>query len=177
MKGELKKYKGGRNAMRKFSIVAILFFVFILGGCNGVFIKNTDGNGNLSGNKPPIVNIEIDGEKHETKLGSYCWESNGKAECVDTAGPVDLLEDDEPIQIESGEQITLAMDYTPKPNEIHLSQIKNNDDMEIEIKNQKFTAPEEKGIYYYSYGVWWIDEKEENVFHGDAFYAFVLEVK
>ena len=69
------------------------------------------------------------------------------------------------------------MDYTPKPNEIHLSQIKNNEEIEIEIKDQKFTAPDEKGIYYYSYGVWWTDEKEENVSHGDAFYAFVLEVK
>ena len=163
--------------MRKFSIVAILFFVFIVSGCNGVFIKNTDGSGNLSGNKPPIVNIEMDGVKHETKLGSYCWESNGKAECVDTAGPVELLADDEPIQIKSGEQITLTMDYTPKPNEMHLSQIKNHEEIEIEIKDQKFTAPDEKGIYYYSYGVWWMDEKEENVSHGDAFYAFVLEVK
>ena len=95
--------------MRKFSIVAILFFVFIVSGCNGVFIKNTDGSGNLSGNKPPILNIEIDGVKHETKLGSYCWESDGKAECVDTAGPVELLADDEPIQIKSGEQITFTM--------------------------------------------------------------------
>ena len=163
--------------MRKFSIVTIMCFILILTACNGIFTKNTDGSGNLSGNMPPIVNIEINGVKHETKLGSYCWESNGKAECVDTAGPVELLANDEPIQIKSGEQITLTMDYTPKPNEIHLSQIKNNEEIEIEIKDQKFTAPDEKGIYYYSYGVWWMDEKEENVSHGDAFYAFVLEVK
>lgn len=169
--------QGGKKAMRKFSIVTIMCFILILTACNGIFTKNIDGSGNLSGNMPPIVNIEIDGVKHETKLGSYCWESNGKAECVDTAGPVELLADDEPIQIKSGEQITLTMDYTPKPNEIHLSQIKNNEEIEIEIKDQKFTAPDEKGIYYYSYGVWWMDEKEENVSHGDAFYAFVLEVK
>ena len=97
--------------------------------------------------------------------------------CCSTASPVKLLEDVEPIQIKSGGQITLTMDYTPKPSEIHLSQIKNNDEMEIEINDQKFTAPDKKGIYYYSYGVWWMDEKEENVSHGDAFYAFVLEVK
>ena len=163
--------------MWKFSMVAILFFVMILSGCNGVFTKNKDESGNSSGNKPPIVNIEIDGEKHETKLGSYCWGSKGKAECVDTAGPVGLLGDEEPLQIKSGEQITLTMDYTPKPNEIHLSQIKNNVEMEIEINDQKFTAPDEKGIYYYSYGVWWMDEKKVHVSHGDAFYAFVLEVK
>lgn len=165
--------------MKKFSIVIIMFFVLILTACNGVFTKNTDGSGYLSGNKPPIVNIEIDDEKHETKLGSYCWGSNGKAECVDTTGPIELLKDDKPIPIDSGAQITLTMDYTPKPNEIHLTQIKNNDEMEMEIKlnDQKFTAPDEKGIYYFSYGVWWMDEKEENVSHGDAFYAFVLEVK
>jgi hypothetical protein len=163
--------------MRKFSIVTIMCFILILTACNSIFTKNIEGSGNLSRNLLPIVDIEIDGVKHETKLGSYCWESNGKAECVDTAGPVELLADDEPIQIKSGEQITLTMDYTPKPNEIHLSQIKNNEEIEIEIKDQKFTAPDEKGIYYYSYGVWWMDEKEENVSHGDAFYAFVLEVK
>ena len=143
----------------------------------GVFIKNTDGSGNLYGNKPPIGNIEMDGVKHETRMGSYCWKSNGKAECVDTAGPVELLADDEPIQIKSGEQITLTMDFTPKPNEIHLSQIKNHEEIEINIKDQTFTGPDEKGIYYYSYRVWWMDEKEENVSHGDAFYAFVLEVQ
>lgn len=49
--------------------------------------------------------------------------------------------------------------------------------MEIEVNDQKFTAPDEKGIYYYSYGVWWMDEKEENVSNGDASYVFVLEVK
>jgi hypothetical protein len=100
-----------------------------------------------------------------------------KQNVFDTAGPVELLANDEPIKIKSGEQITLTMDYTSKPNEIHLSQIKNNEEIEIEIKDQKFTAPDEKGIYYYSHGVWWMDEKEEKVSHGDAFYAFVLEVK
>ena len=142
--------------MWKFSMVAILFFVMILSGCNGVFTKNKDESGNSSGNKPPIVNIEIDGEKHETKLGSYCWGSKGKAECVDTAGPVELLGDEEPLQIKSGEQITLTMDYTPKPNEIHLSQIKNNVEMEIEINDQNLQHLTKKEfiIIRTEYGGW-----------------------
>jgi len=111
-------------------------------------------------------------------LGSYCWDiSKGKSECVDTAGPVELLKDEKPIQIKAGEQIKLNMDYTPKPNKIHLSQIDNDDEKEIEINDNQFTAPDEKGTYFYSYGVWWMDEEDEDLSNGDAFYAFVIEVQ
>ena len=49
-------------------------------------------------------------------------------------------------------------------------------ELEVVVKDNHFTAPTQKGVYYYSYGVWWMDGKEENLSHGDAFYAFVLEV-
>jgi len=52
-----------------------------------------------------------------------------------------------------------------------------NDENEVLIEENSYIAPIRKGTYYYSYGVWWMDDKEENVSHGDAFYAFVLEVK
>ena len=51
-----------------------------------------------------------------------------------------------------------------------------NKETEVVVKDNQFTAPTQKGINYYSYGAWWMDEKEENLSHGDAFYAFVLEV-
>ncbi len=87
------------------------------------------------------------------------------------------MKEKEPIQVKAGEQITLNMDYTPKPNEIHLSQIENDDEVEIEVNHNQFIAPNEKGTYFYVYSVWWIDEEDENLSHGDAFYAFALEVK
>ena len=37
------------------------------------------------------------------------------------------LKDKEPVQIKAGEKIKLKMDYTPKPNKIHLTQIKNGE--------------------------------------------------
>lgn len=43
---------------------------------------------------------------------------------------------------------------------------------EVAVKDNTFQAPIQKGTYYYSYGVWWMDEKEANVAHGDAFYYF-----
>ncbi|MER2037641.1 MAG: hypothetical protein ABS944_05810 [Solibacillus sp.] len=127
----------------------------------------------LSGEKPPAVQINIGNENYETKLGTYCWK-NG---CVDTVGPVDLLEGKEPIKVSPGEKVSFLMDYEPKPSEFHLMQIRGGNDKEVMIEKNSFSAPTEEGVYYYSYGVWWLDDKEENVSHGDAFYSFVLEVQ
>lgn len=69
------------------------------------------------------------------------------------------------------------MDYTPNPNEIHLSQIKNGNEIEVEVNDNQFTVPDEKGTYFYYYRVWWKDEEDKNLSYGDAFYAFALKVK
>jgi len=127
----------------------------------------------MSGDKPPKVYIDIGNEKYETKLGAYCW----KGTCVDTAGPLELLKGKEPIKVIPGEKISFIMDYEPRPNEFHLIQMNENNENDIIVKENSFSAPTQKGIYYYSYGVWWMDEKEENLSNGDAFYALVLEVK
>ena len=126
----------------------------------------------VSGDKPPQVFIKIGKEKYQTILGTYCWGST----CVDTAGPVELLAGKEPISVKPSEVISLEMNYEPKPNEVYVVQMSESGEKEITVQDNQFTAPSEKGIYYYSYGVWWMDEKEENVSHGDAFYAFALEV-
>ena len=41
----------------------------------------------LSGDSPPNVSIEIDGETMRNYIGLYYWDiSKGKSECVDTTG-------------------------------------------------------------------------------------------
>jgi hypothetical protein len=149
----------------------------ILSACNSTNTNNAAENDELTGEKPPNVYIEIDNKRFDTKLGTYCWSAKGKGICVDTAGPVEQLEGEEPIQVEPGEKITFGMDFDPKPNQFHVLQIGNGEEKEVELNNNQITAPVEKGIYYYSYGVWWMDNKVENLSHGDAFYAFVIEVK
>ena len=162
--------------MKKFTFLGVLFIGLILSGCNGSNNKSTGGI--LSGDKPPNVIVEIDGEGYESILGSYCWDiSKGTSKCVDTAGSVDLLKDKEPIKVKAGENITLRMDYTPKPSEIHFTQINNGNQTEIELDDNQFMAPDEKGVYFYDYGVWWMDEKIENTSHGSSSYAFAIEVK
>ncbi|WP_042349320.1 hypothetical protein [Bacillus massiliigorillae] len=145
----------------------ILFVGLLLVGCSSE---------SLPGKKPPDVFIEWNKEKFETVLGTYCWNSGKNDVCVDTTGPKDLLEGKKRLRVKAGDRLKLVMDYEPKPNEISLTQMSGEQEKKVVMTNQYFTAPTEKGLYYYSYSVWWMDEKEKNVSKGDAHYAFALEV-
>jgi len=158
--------------MKKWMLVLLIAISITLTGCG-----ESDASSMLSGSKPPETVIQIGNETYPTKLGTYCWSTSNTSECVDTAGPEGLLEGKEPIVVPPGEEITFIMNYEPLPNEVHLAIYNGDKEKEVKVVNHRFTAPAEKGIYYYSYGVWWMDENEDNVSNGDAFYAFALEVK
>lgn len=87
----------------------------------------------LSGEKPPETTVVIGNETYETALGTYCWENT----CVDTAGPIDLLEGKEPIKVKPDEIISLVMDYEPKPNKFYLGQISENKETEVVMKDNQ----------------------------------------
>ncbi|WP_042150519.1 membrane lipoprotein lipid attachment site-containing protein [Paucisalibacillus sp. EB02] len=150
--------------MKKILFLTIL--MVILAGCN----TSGSDNGGQNEDKPPHAYIEIDGERYDTVLGTYCWK-NG---CVDTAGAKDLLEGKSPIPVEAGTKVTFWMDYEPMPNEVHLNQTSETGEVEVSVTDHTFTVPDEEGLYYYDYGVWWSDG---DVSDGDAFYAFALLVK
>lgn len=156
--------------MKIWSAVSLLLFGFILYGCSF-------SNQEEEREKPPPAVIEAGDTSIETTLGSYCWQGNGQATCIDTGGPQELLEEKEPIQVEAGEKMTFVMDYEPQPNKFHVLQISDNEEVAVTVEENSFTAPSEAGVYYYSFGVWWMDEEQENVSHGDAFYNFVIEVE
>ncbi len=156
--------------MKKFLILFLISAAFVLYGCN------TNSNP-LTGSAPPDVYVEIDNKKYITVPGTYCWKSGGKGICTDTAGPVELLKREEPITVDAGKSISLKMDFTPKPNDVSLTQIHNGKESIASANGSRFTAPVEEGIYHYSYQVWWMDEEDEPLSHGDASYAFVLEIK
>lgn len=154
----------------------IICIVLILGGCVGGSILDSK-NHLLTGDKPPEATIKIGNETYETTLGTYCWSGKRESKCVDKAGPIELLEGKEPIRVNSNETVSFIMNYDPLPNEVHVLQINNDKETDVKVENNQFLAPKKPGTYYYYYGVWWMDEKKENVSHGDAFYAFALEVK
>jgi hypothetical protein len=156
--------------MKNWLFTFLLLIGLTLIGCS----NSTKG---MDMEKPPKAEIEVGSNSYETILGTYCWRGDGQGRCVDTAGPEELLKGKEPIKVKPGEKITFVMNYEPKPNKFHVLQISESKEVEVSLKNNSFTAPIQKGVYYYSYGVWWMDDKEENLSHGDAFYNFVIEVE
>ncbi|WP_256358496.1 hypothetical protein [Bacillus sp. sid0103] len=154
--------------MSKWLAASVLFILLNLMGYS---------SNRMDGDKPPKAMIQIGKQRYETMLGSYCWNTKGQGKCVDTGGPVELLKGKKPIEVRPGEVVTFMMNDDPKPNEFHVIQMSNNNEIEVSVEKNRFTAPTTKGIYFYSYGVWWKDKKDEHVSKGDAFYAFALEIK
>lgn len=141
-------------------------FAFLFGVCLSGCTYNS-----LQGDTPPNVFIVIAGESYPTKLGTYCW----RERCVDTSGPIDLLKDSETIKVEPGQTIKFMMDFEPPPTTIELSIFRENEEeVSIELQDLHFSAPTQKGIYYYSYSLRW---QKDELSIGDAHYAFALEVE
>ncbi|MDP4162425.1 MAG: hypothetical protein Q8906_07505 [Bacillota bacterium] len=148
---------------------AFLFFLLIPLGCSIT---------SRAEEKPPEAKIEVQNKMYPTVLGSYCWSGKGTGKCVDTIGPVQMLAGKEAIKVKPNEVITFIMNYKPKPNQFHVQSINANKETKIvKVKNNLFTAPKQKGTYYYSFGVWWMDKKIANQSRGSADYDFVLQVK
>ncbi|WP_019155739.1 hypothetical protein [Robertmurraya massiliosenegalensis] len=148
--------------------ISIMFILMILVGCT---------RSGLSGNKPPMAKVVINEVEYETVLGTYCWSGGWNSGiCVDTAGPAELLKEKEPISVKGGEMVTIKIDFEPRPTKIHVEQFINETGTEVPLEDLQISSPKEPGIYFYSIGAWWLDEDDENVSLGDAFYAFALEV-
>ncbi len=161
--------------MRIISVLMLLSMLFVaaacgLGGQNG-------GDSTGTRDKPPTVFVEIGDEKYGTVLGTYCWSGDGEGRCVDTVGPVELLEGKDPIRVRPGEKISFVIDGGLEPSEVHVEMMRENDraGVEVEVVDDAITAPLDGGIYYYSYGAWWSDEGGKGS-RGDAFYVFGIEV-
>ncbi len=157
-------------------VLALLSVLVILLLC-GCAEKAVSGKSPL-GDKPPRMDIMIGGERYETKLGAYCWSTDSDALCVDTAGALDMMKGEAPIEVQPGEPLELVMDEIPAPDEQHLVQsLDAARQTDIRLNGSAFTAPEETGVYYYDYSIWWLEKENPEVSRGDAHYAFVIEVK
>lgn len=161
--------------MRKtFVIGSILFLVCILSGCN-----NTNENTVLLGDKPPKMTIEVKGEEYNSQLGSYCWNvsesiSESRTECLEIMVP---LENGQRIAASVDEEISLTFKSAPAPDKAYLIQNPGDDVTEVKLNENQFTAPDEKGVYYYVYSVEWLNKDEEKVSNGSVDYGFILDVK
>ena len=62
--------------------------------------------------------------------------------------------------------------YLTSPDKVELIQIGKDGESTFEVINQQFTAPKEKGVYYYSAILTWDGDLK-----GKAIYAFSLSVR
>src|SRR5690625_1079169 len=128
------------------AFVMCLTVLFFMSACN----QSNDVK--LTGTKPPAAKVQIENQVYETKLGSYCWSSKNVSTCVDSIGPIELLEGKPPISVAPGEVIRFVMEYEPQPNKFHINQIQDHDITEIKSDDLQFNAPTQAGTFYYSIG-------------------------
>jgi len=127
--------------------------------------------------KPPKLKIFVGDQMYNTKLGTYCWKGLMSHKCVDTAGAIALLVGEKPIIVQPNEKIEIRVKSNLKPDEYSLTVLSEGTEKSVNIKKNLFSAPKEKGIYYYAFSAWWMDENRQNISNGDAYYAFVLKVE
>ena len=112
----------------------------------------------------------------------YCWEVEGKTCELEATPPKERLQlqGEQPMRLDQGEKITFSLSASNpnsltellQPDKIELIQTKKDEISTFEVTNREFTAPNEKGIYYYS-AIFTFDGDIK----GEAIYAFSLSVR
>ncbi|MEA3322074.1 MAG: hypothetical protein U9Q88_18940 [Bacillota bacterium] len=152
-------------------LISLLGFVIILllTGCSGM-----SGAVDTERITPPEAVVIIDGDTYETVRGSFCWSNKRQGVCEDYSGSVGLLADKEPIIVAPGEEITIDIPDGPEPSEysVDFSLTDQYENIVVLAVENKFSAPTEEGLYYFSYFARW----KNKAYDGDAYYAFLIEV-
>ncbi|MNC63089.1 hypothetical protein D3C75_1131820 [compost metagenome] len=59
--------------------------------------------------------------------------------------------------IQPGEEIQILLDYQPPPSMVNVAEIKDDNSHEaVPLSEGGFTAPNESGVYYYTYSANWM---------------------
>ena len=131
------------------------------------------------GNPPEVIIGSVELGTQAT-LDKYCWEEKRKTCALEATPSKEILQGRRRIRLNQGEKVifSLAASKPPsltellQPNKIELIQTKNDEEYTFEVKNKEFTAPNEKGIYYYSAILTF-----DGDIKGEAIYAFSLSVR
>lgn len=131
------------------------------------------GCGSVQSSNPPKLTLEINGKAYHTEQGTYCWGNR----CVDMISPEEIMAGKGTIKVVPNEEIKLLMNYKPNQIEAHLSNFKDGVQTDVPMKDLRFHAPSEPGVYYYAASFWWMDLNQPNTSEGDSSYVFAIEVQ
>jgi hypothetical protein len=121
-------------------------------------------------NNPPTPIIKAGITNIASTEGSYCWNGFLYAQCVDKiyTSALDMADNYNPKVVAANEKITIK--FRKKPSEaIEVFFISKGSSEKVPLINNKFDAPSESGIYYYSVTTRWKQ--------GGGNYGFSIEVK
>jgi hypothetical protein len=169
----------------KMKIILLILTGIILIGCSKTVEENLPkeppkviSNGIEN---PPIFRIVSGDHGTPGTLDKYCWEEEEKTCALEATPPKERLKGIHPIRLDQEEKITFSLSTSElnsateqliQPDKIELIQTKNDEESTFEVKNKEFTAPNEKGIYYYSAILTF-----DGDIKGEAIYAFSLSVR
>lgn len=121
---------------------------------------------------PPSPAVKADGGILSATPGSYCWESNWKAECVDM-GYASVWEQGHkkaPAIVEAGGAIIVEFNKQPLPGSLRAELWTSETNSEpAPFEKGTLTVPKIPGIYVYHFFADWKQ--------GSGNYAFSIEVK
>ena len=132
------------------------------------------GCSSAQSNNPPKLTLEINGKVYQTEQGTYCWANR----CVDMVSPEEIMVGKGTIKVAANEEIKLVMNYKSNRIEAHLSYFKDDVPTDVPMKDLRFYAPSEPGVYYYAASFWWMAPNQQpNTSEGDSSYVFAIEVQ
>lgn len=86
----------------------------------------------------------------------YCWDYLG---CLDTAIGKQLYHGQTLTVVQPGDRIDIVLNYEPQPSSVVVTAVEeDNPYIPVPLTEGGFTAPEEKGVYYYMYFANWTTE-------------------
>ncbi len=102
--------------------------------------------------------------------GSYWWGGT----CADYASL--NFEDNTPVQVLAGEDLSIDMGTDIPPDEISISEFVDNRNAYVTSSDGTFQLPKEPGTHYYGAFVRWSSPQDSQISLGDTSFTFVVRV-
>ncbi|WP_419891262.1 hypothetical protein [Paenibacillus xylanexedens] len=169
------------NTTRTLTTLVFFSTLLILSGCNPTPSHSTKkvemGSKQVQEPEPnlplklPTPTIQSEsGISIPAIQGSYCWGGT----CADYASL--NFEDNTPIQVLAGEDLSIDMGIDIPPDEISISEYVDNRNQSITSTDVTFQLPKEPGIHYYGAFVRWTSPQDSQISLGDTSFTFVVRV-
>lgn len=172
--------------MKRWGIILSVLLGLTMAGCSDDKPVEEESHlpleSNLTMLKPPLLSVDAGGAGTHVELGKYCWEEEDKTCNIEPNNPQELLIGLTSMTVEPGQQISFGFGFIetdpPYPRQlleidkIKLVQFYKSEESEVEVIGRNFTAPQEKGRYYYLAKLRWDGE-----ISGEANYAFTYSVQ